>query len=107
MFFFITLDMVDLSCVILADSIKGRMPQSEARHTMHRTPASYSSHLWRSWSNEEEEQSDLYDDSKQLGLNLESPLTSDLTSSDWDDPGCHGDWQNKCGTPMLHPSVSE
>lgn len=34
-----------------------------------------------------------------ISVNPDSPLTSGLTSSDLDDPRCHGNWQNKCDTP--------
>ena len=36
-----------------------------------------------------------------ISVNTYSPLISGLTSSDSDDPCCHGDWQNKCDTSLL------
>lgn len=42
-----------------------------------------------------------------ISVNPDSPFTGDLTSSDLDDPCCHGDWQNKCDTCLLFLRVCE
>jgi len=42
-----------------------------------------------------------------ISVNPHSPLTSKLTSSDLDDPCCHGNWKNKYDTPLPYPLVSE
>lgn len=38
-----------------------------------------------------------------ISLDPHLPLASRVTSSDWDDPRCHGNWQNKGDTPLLSP----
>lgn len=40
-----------------------------------------------------------------ISVNPHSPLTGNLTSSDLDDPCCHGNWKNKHDTPLLSAPV--